>query len=271
MNWVLAAALICGFSMDLTSCSNNSDNPVPAKKKYRLIQRLEITNDGDTIITDYGYDTQGRLETYVRVTFKPSETRVNANFTFTYGDHCIIERQLDNEYFYYTLNDDGLIIKEENRTEIDKPSASLHTYQYADGRLIAYQESDNPVVSKLHWEDGDLMYYGREGLAGYVDKTEYTRTQLSVDHGFMTEPLGTMSDVLYMMGYYGKPSKHLESHYKKEVQNQLGLSTLIEFDYTYTLADGHIVKMVKESTIKMQVPLINKTSILTATFAYEEY
>ena len=32
MNWVLAAALICGFSMDLTSCSNNDDNPVTAKK-----------------------------------------------------------------------------------------------------------------------------------------------------------------------------------------------------------------------------------------------
>ena len=43
---MLAAILICGFSMSVTSCVDNSDNPVPAKKKYRLVQRKEVYDDG---------------------------------------------------------------------------------------------------------------------------------------------------------------------------------------------------------------------------------
>lgn len=46
MIWVLAAILICGFSMGVTSCEDNSDNPVPVKKKYRLVQRKDV-REGD--------------------------------------------------------------------------------------------------------------------------------------------------------------------------------------------------------------------------------
>lgn len=233
---------------------------------------MDITSDGDTIISDYEYDTQGRLESYVQVVYKPTPI-LSAYSTYTYGDHCIIEKNGNIDYTYYTLNDDGLIIQMELREEIDKPSKLEFTYQYADGRLIAYQDPDLPLVSNVHWEDGDLMYFGRgerEDERTFFDRTEFTRTQLSVDHGYMIEPLGTGDEPLYMMGYYGKPSKHLESHSIRETRNN-GSSSFFEFDYTYTLADGHIVKLVKKRTMKRNVPMINITSTTTSIYAYEEY
>ena len=124
----------------------------------------------------------------------------------------------------------------------------------------------------FHWEDGDLLYYELSAREDFVDKTEFTRTGLSVDHGYLIAPEVSMNEAMYMMGYYGKPSKHLESHYKQV--NQGGTVFLsYDHDYTYTLADGHIVELVEDATTTVRLPVMDRItkSKITSTFTYEEY
>ena len=273
MSWGLAATLICSFTMGVTSCDDNSDNPVPAKKKYRLVQRKEVYDDGDYAITDYSYDSQGRLKTYARVVYvAPNDTIVDANFTYTYGDHYIIEKQYEDLYKYYTLNDDGLIVDVETRRASDKPGNSHYSFQYADGRVITYQENESPNVVKFQWEGDDLMSYGQGELDNIQDNTEFTRTTLTVDNGYMMRPMVMMHEAMCMMGYYGKPSKHLEAHYHTITQTAT-LFLSYDHDYTYTIADGHIVEMVENSTSIVKYGELDTeiTRQIITTFTYEEY
>ena len=82
----------------------------------------------------------------------------------------------------------------------------------------------------------------------------------------------SMSEGLYLMGYYGKPSKHLESH-RKQTASTAKSSVIIEDDYTYTVADGHVVEMVDNASIitKMGVIEYKTEKTITTTFTYEEY
>ena len=272
MNWMLAAILICGTSVFI-SCNDNSDNPVPAKKKYRLVQRKEVNDHTDAYyITDYGYDDQGRLISFKRVSYNTElgDGFVEADFTYTYGDHYIIAKHYDDLSYRYTLNDDGLIIKEEMLKSGNDPR-DVSYFQYEDGRIISYLEAGNPNSYTFHWEDDDLMYYGPEPTEQSINMTTFTRSELSVDH-VLIAPLSSMEEALYMMGYYGKPSKHLESHFKKEAKGSSNIYLLSDHDYTYTIADGHIVEMVVNTTSVMKVGLIDRktTRETTTTYTYEE-
>lgn len=252
--FLLAVILICGFSMSVTSCTDNNDNPVPAKKKkYRLVQRKEVYDNSDMYsIIDYGYDNQGRLASFYQVVYNSqiADIYVSADLTYTYDDHCIIEKHHDGYYIHYTLNNDGLIVKKEHisiKDGVPIPDDNPVYYQYNDGRMISYEEAESQHVEIFHWESGDLMYisYGEDDQEDDENKPEFIRSGLSVDHGYVNPPLSGMSSPLYMMGYYGKPSKHLESHYKTMTGGFI--SVLIEHDYTYTIADGHITEMVDNS------------------------
>jgi hypothetical protein len=109
---------------------------------------------------------------------------------------------------------------------------------------------------------------------GNMIKTEFTYSGLSVDHGYLTAPLSTVSKPLYIMGYYGKPSKHLISHIKTVSDTSGGTAqTLTERDYTYTIADGHIVEMVENTNSIMKIGQMERltSSKHTITFTYEEY
>lgn len=277
LNWLLAATLISGFTVSVTSCDDNSDNPAPAKKKYRLVQRQEKYDDSDAYyITDYGYDDQGRLASFVRVGYNTRYSDgpyTDSYYTFTYGDHYIIEKHREDYYIYYTLNDDGLIVKEQSigiEDGVENPG-SFFDFQYEDGRVISYEENQNGKPSPFHWEDGDLMYYGEKATGQSYSVTTFTRPELSVDHGYLKAPLSSMSEALYMMGYYGKPSKHLASHEKSESESKT-LYILFNYDYTYTITDGHIAEMVDASTseVKSAVYSRSETKTTTTTFTYEE-
>ena len=277
MNWMMVAILICGAIM-FTSCEDNSDNPVPTKKKYRLVQRKEVYNNSDEYyITDYSYDDQGRLASYVRKGYNTPYSDgafVDANYTYIYGDHYVIEKHHDNLYFYYTLNDDGLIVQEqrfvtENGVEESRPP---YYFQYEDGRMISYEETGTGHWDGYRWEDGDLMFYGQDNLEEGMNKTTFTRSALSVDHGYTKSPLITISEALFLMGYFGKPSKHLESHNKSEKEGG-NISFISDDDYTYTIVDGHIVEMVEISTSVMKMGAYESTStkMTTTTLTYEKY
>lgn len=277
---LLAVALICGFTMSMTSCADNNDNPVPGKKKYRLVQRKDYYDNSDMYsITDYGYDHQGRLASLYRVLYNSQfgDVFVDADYTYTYEDHCIIEKHSDGFLFRFTLNDEGLIVKEENsKTEggVTIPNEYPRYFRYDDGRMVEYEETVTQKVDYFHWENGDLLYIsdGKDSQQDETDRKEYARTALSVDHGFTNPPLSSINQALFMMGYFGKPSKHLESHYKSMVSSD-NISLLFEDDYTYTITDGHITEMVDNSHSHTKYGAIESVTEkkITSTFIYEEY
>ena len=152
IQWMLAAILICGTGV-FTSCNDNSDNPVPAKKKYRLVQRKDVVEEtGVYYITDYSYDDQGRLASFVRYVHKPQlgdGTYVEGKITYTYEDHCIIERHLNSNYiYYYTLNDDGLIVKAQMYTIKDGVETPGYPdyLQYKDGRILSIEDTNAGIL-----------------------------------------------------------------------------------------------------------------------------
>ena len=275
LNWVLAATLISGFTMSVTSCQDNDDNPAPAKKQYRLVQNKQVYDTSDAYyIADYTYDDQGRLASFVRVGYNTKFSDgpwVDADYSYTYGDHYIIETlHNDNSYYYYTLNDDGLIVKAEGFVIEDgvEDPRSLYYFHYKDGRLQSVENTNPSQLTVLNYVDDDLMSYGDVGKSA----KEFTRSGLSVDHGYLNVPMSGINDRLYMMGYYGKPSRHLESREKLESVGAT-IYSLFDSEYTYTIADGHIVEMVEVTNTVMKSPVYNTsgTKTTTTTFTYEEY
>ena len=103
-------------------------------------------------------------------------------------------------------------IKTEDGVETVTP---CYLFSYGDGRLLTYEELEVNNLKNFYWEDGDLMHYERVNAEVGTNHTEYIRSGLSVDHGYTNQPLSTMSEGLYLMGYYGKPSKHLLYTLKK--------------------------------------------------------
>jgi hypothetical protein len=277
MNWMLAAILICGTTV-FTSCNDNTDNPVPAKKKYRLVQRKDVYDTSDAYyITDYTYDDQGRLASYVRVGYNTQYSDgafVDARYTYTYEDHSIIERHLNsNTIYYYTLNDDGLVVKVQP-VAIEDGVETLWCpdyLQYKDGRILSIQDTDANHLTVFHYEGDDLMYFQREDVEVSPVMNTFTRSGLSVDHGYLNTPHTTMTEPLYMMGYFGKPSKHLESHEKSESKTG-SLYASFDYDYTYTIADGHIVEMMEVTHAIIDYGFYKNESskTTTSTFTYEE-
>lgn len=278
INLVLAAILICG-TVAFTACNDNSDNPVPSKKKYRLVQRKEVYDNTDAYyITHYGYDDQGRLISFKRVGYNTQYSDgafVDANYTYTYEDHCIIERHLNSNYiYYYTLNDDGLVVKVQSASIEDGVETPGYPdyLQYKDGRILSIEDTNAKHLTVFHYEGDDLMYFQREDVEVSPVLYTYTRTELSVDHGYLNTPYTTMDEPLYMMGYFGKPSKHLESHKKSETKDSK-IYALFDYDYTYTIADGHIVEMVEVTHMIIDYVFYkdDSTKTTTSTFTYEEY
>ena len=279
MNWVLAATLICGFTMSVTSCEDNSDNPAPAKKKYRLVQCKQVFDDTDTYyITDYSYDDQGRLASYEKTGYNTRYSDgpyLDSYYTYTYGDHYIIERDnTRNFYNYYTLNDDGLVVKQqvfmiEDGVEVPNDPYYL---QYEGGRILSTKDIDTGHLMVFYYDDDDLVFSQREDVEESPVLYNFTPSTLSVDHGYIKSPMSIpMTDELYMMGYFGKPSKHLVSHERSE-SNSKKTYTLQDRDYTYTIADGHIVEMVEVTTTVLKSAVYNSsgTKTNTTTFTYEE-
>lgn len=75
-----------------------------------------------------------------------------------------------------------------------------------------------------------------------------------------------------MMGYYGKPSKHLETH-KKNSTEATAVSILYEYDFSYTIDKGHITKLVDNHKVTTDIAgyKIEKLTNRYFTFSYEEY
>ena len=62
---------------------------------------------------------------------------------------------------------------------------------------------------------------------------------------------------------------------KSQVLEADGISSLIKHDYTYTIADGHIVEVVRETYGNTKIESMNYDiptgRTIVTTFTYEEY
>lgn len=62
---------------------------------------------------------------------------------------------------------------------------------------------------------------------------------------------------------------------KSQVLEADGISSLIKYDYTYTIADGHIVEVVRETYGNTKIESMNYDiptgRTIVTTFTYEEY
>ena len=157
-----AAILFCGFSMGVTSCKDNDDDSVSAKKKYRLVQYKEVSDQNDEYyITSFGYDAQGRVTSFKIGWYNNPKVGdvLTVHNTYTYADHSIIEKHGDGYIYYFTLNDDGLIVKQQINKVTDgvETTESNYYFQYDDGRLISAKDDRGSYQNVLHWEDGDMM------------------------------------------------------------------------------------------------------------------
>ena len=241
--------------------------------KYQLVQRKEVIEEsGVNRISRYGYDDQGRLTSFVKEGYDTELGEVpETRYTYTYGDHYIKEQQVEEGYELYTLNDDGLIVKQESIMMKDgvESVTFVISFQYENGRISTYGETDNTTKYLFQWKDGDLMSFYLDTEKDVEDITEFTLSELTVDHGYRMAPMSAMSEPLYLMGYYGKPSMHLESHKTNSIKTT-AYSLFYESDYTYTIDKGHIVELVNNHklTTDMGVYKIDEAYKTISTFSY---
>ena len=256
--WMLAAILICSMSAFTACTSDNGDNPVapqPGKKQFQLTRYLSAKDSiGVGVSTDYTYDVQGRVILEMETIINGDGTHYTNEIRYTYADHKIIEETEtpgDSYQHVYTLNDDGLIVKNELIRPGEEPQ-NQGEYQYdSEGKLIIY-DSSAPKQTVFTWKDGDLICYEVGDQTESLNRTDFTPSDLTVEEGFvMPITAGIFNEVLYRQGYYGKTPKHLVAKVVSKAETSSMMKTDLVYDYTYTLADGHITKMVEEGTLKV--------------------
>lgn len=266
-NGVLVATLICSASV-FTSCSD--DDSKTEKKQFRLVECNYIYDDesGAYYTTHYVYDNQGRVISDYGEGVDEEGNFYHDGWSYTYGDHQIIAKgQLRESTVIYTLNDDGLIIKEEHVQSDypeDSPRNLIEVFEYdSQGRMIHTVEED----VKFFWDGDDLMSFEAGDQNERTSRGDFTYTELTVDHGY-TEPfLKSFDETLFMMGYYGKTPKHLIAQSKRQAKE---ISSDLEFTYnfTYTLSDGHIDTIEKESVTSIRIGNFNSERREKRTVSY---
>jgi len=272
---IKAAILICGMSL-LTACtSGNEDNPVapkPERNQYQLAHRSAIKDaTGAGTSTDYAYDAQGRVISEMETDIDADGTQTKYEYYYTYSDHKII---LDARIFQnvYTLNDEGLIVKCEVIHPGEEPR-TLNEYQYdSEGKIISY-EVENHKRTVMTWKDGDLISEETGDQVEALNRTDFIHSDLTAEEGFiMPFTSGIFNEMLYRQGYYGKTSKHLVAKVISKTEMSSTDKSDIVLNCTYTIADGHVTKMVEEGTVKITVGsfVLDKPTKTTYTYVWKE-
>lgn len=255
MNLVMAATIICGACV-FTACTNVDDpiEPQPVKKQYRLI-RLCYTNEAKSRGTaSYTYDSQGRIVSEEREETNSQGIRFISGYYYIYGSHRITSVSLAGDIIkHFTLNDDGLIVKEEFMLvgQDEKPRI-ISEYQYdAEGRVVSYDNRGQRTY--CIWEDGDIRAVMTGEPGSLITTAEFTPSTQSVEQGFIFPYISTFEEVLYWEGYYGKTPKHLIAKVESHLHESETMYSDLAYDYTYTVADGHITEYTEEGDLKIVI------------------
>ena len=83
---------------------------------------------------------------------------------------------------------------------------------------------------------------------------------------------GIFNETLYRQGYYGKTSKHLVAKVINKSEKSSVAKSDVVLNYTYTIADGHVTKMVEEGTVKITAGsfVMDTSAKFTYTYVWEE-
>ena len=271
---MLATILICGTSLFTACTSGNEDNPVapnPGKKQYQLAHRSSINDTGAGTSSDYTYDAQGRVISEIETVIDGDGTQSKNEMYYTYSDHKIIKDAIVFQNVY-TLNDEGLIVKCETIHPGENPR-TLSEYQYdSEGKIISsYGEDRNLTV--WTWKDGDLISEETGDQVEALNRTDFIHSDLTAEEGFiMPFTSGIFNETLYRQGYYGKTSKHLVAKVINKSEKSSVTKSDVVLNYTYTIADGHVTKMVEEGTVKITAGsfVMDTSAKFTYTYVWEE-
>ena len=234
-------------------------------KKYVLESLQDVPENGSQSTSNYTYDEQGRLISHI-----VSKDNKDDTYTYTYSEQQIImERVGTLSKNIYTLNDKGLIVKEEFYT-INGDLARCGTYEYDEEGKLASTSIDGKAHYIYRWQDGDMVKLEqatpKENVVAY---TEFTPSELTADYGQRVTYETNMNENLFMKGYYGKLSKHLPA--KELMMNISGaITSALENNYTYTITDGCITGVEANSSLTSTPLNIKKETTNNYTFVWKE-
>jgi YD repeat-containing protein len=254
----MALLAVC---VSFASCS--SDDEEPAKNddgvitNQKLLVELRMTDeDGESVITEYSYDSKGKLLSANR-----RDSDYGREYTITWGANKIIESG-NRDAITYTL-EDGLITHTSDSDGGDLENATF-TYN-ANKQLIKLQYSENEYtvftwqgekLTKMTWNFSDediyeLSYSGKT-CKGYLPIMVWNVDDL--------RPLLEAHPELVGMRCNQLPDK---AYSKEEIYE-------ITEQYTYTFdKDGYVESCTEVSTYKRLDIDETRTETTIYTFTWE--
>lgn len=253
----LLAVVMC---VNFTSCSDDEE---PAKNddgvitnQKQLVELRMTDEDGESIITEYSYDSKGKLLSANRI-----ESNYSREYTITWGANKVIE-STDEDAITYTL-ENGLITHTSDSDGGDLDDTDF-TYN-ANSQLVKLQYNDEEYLSytwqgekltKMAWnynnEDISELSYSGKTCKGYLPIMVWNIDDL--------RPLLEAHPELSGMRCNQLPDKV----YSKDEYNE----ETVQYTYTFD-KDGYLESCTEVSTYKRLDINETRTETTIYTFTWE--
>lgn len=256
MKLMLAAIAVSGMLSGCTSMDDNPVEPKPSEKPKKVLKSYEMYSNATLDMSaEITYDKQGRV-TGVYNKYSLDDGYSTEYVIYNYESNKIIETStFSNTIRTYLLNDAGVVEKMTTDSydgSIDLNVVDEYTYD-SDNRMLA-KNSLTDKIHKFYWSDDEMTRYEIGDQAVYEYYVNITPSEVSTDNYILPyTPFESMNSIVYMMGYFGKPSKHLPAQKYTKAQSSLARSEVTE-KFTYTVTDGYVTKIVHDSDFTMVTP-----------------
>ena len=173
---------LLALCVNFVSCSDDeeptkNDDGVITNQK-RLMQIKMVDDDGESDITEYAYDNNGKLVSAKR-TNQYDGKEYTSTYTITWGTNKIIESR-DGEVTTYTLKD-GLVTytSDSDGGDLDNTDFTYNEHnqlvklQYNENEYISYTWQSEKLTKmtwhEQHYDDSDEeMFYSGKTCKGYL-------------------------------------------------------------------------------------------------------
>lgn len=221
-----------------TACSDDDDknDGVTNKEGKKLVSRIIYSENGSSSssMNEFIYDSDGNIlkiiETYGRYADTTLIERNGNKITRTYIDGSY------KEYTWYTLDNKGRIIKEEDEDN------DMTIFTYDDLGQLIKAESEDDCSYQYTWEKNNLVlkkhyhiYDGEASDSNIEAVYEYTDKKNNINIDFTWESYGAYG----LESYFGSTNKNLMKSYTED-------GTKYEYEYEF---DGDYVSTIREYRI----------------------
>ena len=254
------ALLAVVMSVNFTSCSDD-DEPVKNDDgvitNQKQLVKLKMTDeDGESVITEYSYDSKGKLLSANRI-----ESNYSREYNITWGANKVIE-STDEDAITYTL-ENGLITHTSDSNGGDLDNTDF-TYN-ANNQLVKLQYNEEEYLSytwqgekltKMAWnyddEDTSELSYSGKSCKGYLPimvwSVDDLRPLLEAHPELVGMRCNQLPDRIYSKGEYSESTDQ----------------------YTYTFdKDGYVESCTDEYTYKRLGTNETSTETIIYTFTWE--